>query len=67
MTTELLEIMQKDIKRCEDAQSSNEGTRRLYQALIAKYNGIFEGFEKGHTNLWKRQLLEVESLTIDQS
>ena len=23
MTTELLEIMQKDIKRCEDAQSSN--------------------------------------------
>ena len=46
MTTELLEIMQKDIKRCEDAQSSNEGTRRLYQALIAKYNGIFEGFEK---------------------
>ena len=46
MTTELLEIMQKDIKQCEDAQSSNEGTRRLYQALIAKYNGIFEGFEK---------------------
>ena len=45
MTTELLEIMQKDIKRCEDAQSSNEGTRRLYQALIAKYNGIFEGFK----------------------
>ena len=35
-----------EIKRCEDAQSSNEGTRRLYQALIAKYNGIFEGFEK---------------------
>ena len=23
-----------------------EGTHRLYQALIAKYNGIFEGFEK---------------------
>ena len=46
MTTELLEIMQKDIKRCEEAQDSNEGTHRLYQALIAKYNGIFEGFEK---------------------
>ncbi len=46
MTTELLEIMQKDIKRCEEAQGSNEGTYRLYQALIAKYNGIFEGFEK---------------------
>ena len=66
MTTELLEIMQKDIKRCEDAQSSNEGTRRLYQALIAKYNGIFEGFEKDIQPL-ERQLLEVESLTIDQS
>ncbi len=26
--------------------SSNEGTQHLYQALIAKYNGIFEGFEK---------------------
>lgn len=46
MTTELLEIMRKDIKRCEDAQGSNVGTHRLYQALIAKYNGIFEGFEK---------------------
>ena len=44
MTTELLEIMQKDIKRCEEAQGSNEGTHRLYQALITKYNGIFEGF-----------------------
>lgn len=46
MTTELLEIMKEDIKRCEDAQGSNEGSQRLYQALIAKYNGIFEGFEK---------------------
>lgn len=46
MVTELLQIMKEDIKRCEDAQSSNEGTRSLYQALIAKYNGIFEGFEK---------------------
>lgn len=46
MTTELLEIMQKDIKRCEEVQGSNQGTHRLYQALIAKYNGIFESFEK---------------------
>lgn len=46
VTTELLEIMQKDIKRCEDAQDSNEGTYCLYQALVAKYNGIFEGFEE---------------------
>lgn len=46
MNTELLEIMKMDIKRCEESQNSNEGTHRLYQALIAKYNGIFEGFEK---------------------
>ncbi len=46
MTTKTLEIMKEDIKRCEDAQSSNKGTENLYQALIAKYNGIFEGFEK---------------------
>lgn len=46
MTTELLEIMKKDIKRCEDAQDSSRGTENLYQTLIAKYNGVFEGFEK---------------------
>lgn len=46
MTTELLEIIKSDIKRCEDAQCSNEGTYSLYQALIGKYNGIFEGFGK---------------------
>lgn len=45
MTTELLEIMKKDIKRCEDAQGSNEGTHSLYQALIGKYNGLFQGFQ----------------------
>lgn len=46
MTTELLKIMKEDIKQCEDAQSSNKGTEKLYQTLIDKYNGIFEGFEK---------------------
>lgn len=46
MTTKLLEIIKEDIKRCEEAQSSNKGTEKLYQALIAKYNGIFEGFGK---------------------
>ena len=46
MTTELLEIMRTDIKRCEDAQASSNGTHSLYQALIAKYNGIFEDFGK---------------------
>lgn len=46
MATELLEIMKSDIRRCEEAQSSNASTYTLYQALIAKYNGIFEGFGK---------------------
>lgn len=46
MTEELLELMRNDIRRCEDAQGSNSGTHRLYQALIAKYNGIFDGFEE---------------------
>ena len=36
MPTELLEIMQKDIKRCEDAQSSNEGTRRFVPSIDCK-------------------------------
>ena len=42
MTTELLETIKKDIQRCEEAQSSNKGSYKLYQALIAKYNGLFE-------------------------
>lgn len=46
MNVELLQTMKQDIKRCEEAQVSNEGTQRLYQALIAKYNGIFDNFGK---------------------
>lgn len=45
MTAELLETIKKDIRRCEEAQSSNKGSYKLYQTLIAKYNGIFENFE----------------------
>lgn len=37
MTTEILEMMKTDIKRCEDAQKSSEGSQSLFQALIAKY------------------------------
>ena len=67
MTTELLEIMQKYIKRCEEAQGSNEGTHRLYQALIAKYNGIFEGFEKDIPTSGKATFGNLRSPTIDQN
>lgn len=53
MTTELLEIMKADIKRCEDAKESVDGTYKLYQALIAKYNGIFNNFGKDIPTLGK--------------
>lgn len=46
MNTELLDMIRKDIKRCEEAQDSSSGTQKLYQALVGKYNGIFENFEK---------------------
>lgn len=46
MNIEFLEIVRGDIKRCEDAQKTNKGTHALYQALIGKYNGIYEGFGK---------------------
>ena len=46
MTVELIQIMNEDIKRCEEAQSSKKGSYGLYQILIGKYNGEFENFEK---------------------
>jgi len=46
MTAELLEIIKTDIERCEEAKASKNGTYSLHKALIAKYNGVFEGFEK---------------------
>lgn len=46
MDIKLYEMMQGDIKRCEEAQADAHGSYELYQALIGKYNGIFENFEK---------------------
>lgn len=46
MNIELLNMIKNDIKRCEEAQSSKQGTYSLYQALIAKYNGVFKDFER---------------------
>lgn len=43
----LEEIMSTDIERCQDAQKSAEGSHQLFQTLISKYDGIFEGFKKG--------------------
>lgn len=43
MDEKIIEIIKKDIKRCE-SQTVNEGSYQLYQALMGKYNGIFQGF-----------------------
>lgn len=42
----LKEIIKSDIQRCKDAEKSAEGTHKLFQALISKYNGIFENFKE---------------------
>lgn len=42
----LKEIIESDIQRCKDAEKSAEGTHKLFQALISKYNGIFENFKE---------------------
>lgn len=38
--------MHRDIIRCDEAQAQNEGSYELYQALVGKYNGMFNDFEK---------------------
>ena len=40
-------IIMEDIIRCEQAQKSAEGTGKLFQVLISKYDGIFEKFKEG--------------------
>ncbi len=41
----LEKIMLEDIKRCENAQKTAEGSSELFQILISKYDGIFEKFK----------------------
>lgn len=43
MDDKVIEIIKKDIERCEK-QTTNEGSYELYQALIGKYNGLFDRF-----------------------
>ncbi len=43
----LEKIMLSDIEKCEEAQKSAVGTHQLFQILISKYDGIFEGFKNG--------------------
>ena len=43
MDDKVIEIIKKDIERCEK-QTVNEESYELYQDLIGKYNGLFDGF-----------------------
>lgn len=43
MDDKVIEIIKEDINRCEK-QTVSEGSYELYQALIGKYNGLFDGF-----------------------
>lgn len=43
MDEKVIELIKKDIARCEQ-QTVNEGSYQLYQALMGKYNGLFPGF-----------------------
>lgn len=43
MDEKIIDIIKEDIKRCK-AQTANEGSYQLYQALMGKYNGLFPGF-----------------------
>lgn len=43
----LEKIMIEDIIRCREAQKSAMGSCELFQALISKYEGIFENFKGG--------------------
>lgn len=52
MDEKIIEIIKKDIKRCE-SQTVNEGSYQLYQALMGKYNGIFQGFSNDIPQLGK--------------
>lgn len=43
MDDKVIALIKDDISRCEQ-QTVNEGSYKLYQALIGKYNGLFPGF-----------------------
>lgn len=44
-TTAILEMVNKDIMRCEEAQKQKEGSERLYQEFIAKYSTFYPKFK----------------------
>lgn len=53
MNCKLLAIIHKDIERCQNAQSQNEGSFELFQTLAGKYNTMFENFESSIPSIGK--------------
>lgn len=45
MDEKIIEIMNTDIERCKN-HMVKEGSYQLYQSLVGKYNGYFQGFSK---------------------
>lgn len=43
MNPEMIKVIKKDIERCR-AHTERKGSEELFQALLAKYNGVFPGF-----------------------
>lgn len=60
MNANLLKIMKEDMVRCEDAQVSKNGSYALYQALIARYNSVFKGFENDIPKIGKASAIGEE-------
>lgn len=60
MDLKLVAIIKSDIEKCEKAQNTRNGSQRLYQALIAKYNGIFDDFEKDIPKSGKMSTIDTE-------
>lgn len=45
LTDELKQIIENDIKLCEEQQSTKNGSEKLLEGLIAKYSTIYDGFK----------------------
>lgn len=57
MDEKIIEIIKKDIKRCE-SQTVNEGSYQLYQALMGNIMVYFKGFQMIYRSLEKFQQVE---------
>lgn len=45
LSSEIIEIIEEDIEKCENQKEKN-GSYRLYQTLVSKYEDLFPGFKK---------------------